>query len=128
MTVTTARLQHPFKADLLRCVCSQYSDVNDDGAGQKSPYSTLGALSRLSRGSRGGRNVSFARRSNRGVSQRRFQGKETKGKEKPEDYMSKAKQLWTYVGKVRPLIKTPICSRCLAVLGTAAHLNAARTD
>lgn len=113
----------------MRCVCSQYSDVNDDGAGQKSPYSPLGALSRLSRGSRGGRNVSFARRSNRGVSQRQqLQGKEKKSKEKPEDYMSKAKQLWTYVGKVRPLIKNPICSRCLAVLGTAAHSSAARTD
>lgn len=61
----------------------------------------MAALSRLSRGpSRGGRGVSFARRSNRGVSQGGRQGKTKPGQGKPEDYMSKAKQLWTYVGKV----------------------------
>ena len=83
---------------LVSGLCSQYGDYdNNDGADSGRPSTPRG---RLGAGTRN--RVQFARRS-RGLGQ--GGGSRTgagPSKENSQDYMSKAKQLWNYVGKVRP--------------------------
>lgn len=85
------------------CACSRYGDYDDENGGgsQGQPFTPRGRL----QGPSGRSRVQFARRSSRGVGSSRRGAQATKSsndKEDPKDYMSKAKQLWNYVGKVRP--------------------------
>lgn len=89
----------------LLLLCSRYGDFGDDGgAGSRQPSASRGRLGT------GGRNrVQFARGSRLGLGQGGVSRSATRGtssgqsqdQENPQDYMSKAKQLWNYVGKVR---------------------------
>ena len=89
------------------CLHSHYGDFDDEnGAGSCQPSASRGHLGA------GGRNrVQFARGSRLGLGQgggsrsgasgtRGTRHGQTEDKENPQDYMSKAKQLWNYVGKV----------------------------
>ena len=85
------------------CAFSHYGDYDDEngGASQGQPFTPRGRP----QGPNGRSRVQFARRSSRGVGASRRGSQTSKGtddKEDPKDYMSKAKQLWNYVGKVRP--------------------------
>lgn len=85
---------------------SRYGDYDEDsGAGSRQPSASKGRL-----GAGGGRTrVQFARGSRLGLGQgggsRRGATHRPAGdKQDPQDYMSKAKQLWNYVGKVLPVL------------------------
>ena len=85
------------------CACSHYGDCDDENGGgsQGQPFTPRGRPE----GPNGRSRVQFARPSSRGVGASRRGGQASKSssdKEDPKDYMSKAKQLWNYVGKVRP--------------------------
>lgn len=87
-------------ADSLERSQSHYGDYDDEhgGGSQGQPFSPRGRP----QGPNGRSRVQFARRSSRGVGASRRGPQASKGsndKEDPKDYMSKAKQLWNYVGK-----------------------------
>ncbi|KAA6429051.1 MAG: hypothetical protein FRX49_01161 [Trebouxia sp. A1-2] len=87
-------------ADSLERSQSRYGDYDDENGGgsQGQPFTPRGRL----QGPSGRSRVQFARRSSRGVGSSRRGAQATKSsndKEDPKDYMSKAKQLWNYVGK-----------------------------
>ncbi|DBA96950.1 hypothetical protein WJX77_001292 [Trebouxia sp. C0004] len=87
-------------ADSLERSQSHYGDYDDEngGGGQGQPFTHRGRPE----GSNGRSRVQFARRSSRGVGASKRGGQASKSsndKEDPRDYISKAKQLWNYVGK-----------------------------
>lgn len=89
----------PVQQQLWGKFCSQYGEYDDDD-GSEQPSTPRGRMG-------GGKSrVQFARRSSRGVrqageSRRKAQASKDKDKGEPQDYMSRAKQLWNVVGKVR---------------------------
>lgn len=102
-------MRHDSRLWLTKCGCcfySRFGDFDDKETGSSQPSASRGRLGA------GGRNrVQFARGSRMGLGQgggsrsgasatRGARHGEAQDKEDSQDYMSKAKQLWNYVGKV----------------------------